>query len=926
MVRRPASAQTASAGVTQTRHAVETGMRWIFREQPFEDYGIDAHIEVVDDETVLGRLVALQIKAGRSYFDSPAAGGGWWFRDDAMHFKYWLDFSIPVVIVLVDLEDRLCYWQLVTESTVEKSNGSQWKLRVPETHLLDGSAVQPLRDAAVKGIRQARREPGAPVTTFAAADLEVHSALAGADVLPEYIVRAHDRELDELVANAMGSAARSACKVLIGGSCTGKTRALYEALHRRGTDPGRASLAEAGWRVWPEVNPLPPRRFLDELKHVGPRTIVWLNEAQRYLRDPGADVRTEIATALLELIADDSRAPVLVLGTLWPEHWQELTHRPETAEADRFAAARRLLNGNYLRVPESFTNAEVTMARQSGNPLLTAAASRVTGTAITQELAGTPDLLQRYETASAASQAVVHAVMDARRFGHGEWFPETFLAAIARCYLTGADRQSTDDDPSWFGAAVANLIVPGPASGPVLHRNLLGYRLDDFLDETGRVQRRFEFPPAEFWTVVAETETHSDSKIQMADGAADRLRLRIAAHLYETAGSAAERLHELAEHFERWNVPDAAERLARLAANAGMPQALTSLARPGRRRSPKSKMALLRQAANLGDLEAFEWLVSLLEEAGEKESAESVAREATELGSWRATVSIAECRDFDSPDEAEQMIRDLPVEMRWDAMAALVDFRDSVDDFEGAEQLAMTLAGCGHLDALLGLADERQHRGDKEAARRLLARVPQPKTPEDTLRMALSHAWAGAHDAARELLAGLSGARHLDDQVAAIADAWPQLIRSLHDVLTALGERIAAHRLIDQTEQPRESMPSDGDDLPPDFAEEDEEVATAYATLAGFHARRGEFEEAEPLAMAASELGNSTGLVTLGQELLQRGDHATAERLALCAINTPEWSPLSGSPAAGRTLAEARGDESLLVWGLEADGTTAKPW
>ncbi|MEU2043464.1 DUF4365 domain-containing protein [Nocardia niwae] len=244
MVRRPASAQTASAGVTQTRHAVETGMRWIFREQPFEDYGIDAHIEVVDDETVLGRLVALQIKAGRSYFDSPAAGGGWWFRDDAMHFKYWLDFSIPVVIVLVDLEDRLCYWQLVTESTVEKSNGSQWKLRVPETHLLDGSAVQPLRDAAVKGIRQARREPGAPVTTFAAADLEVHSALAGADVLPEYIVRAHDRELDELVANAMGSAARSACKVLIGGSCTGKTRALYEALHRRGTDPGRASLAE----------------------------------------------------------------------------------------------------------------------------------------------------------------------------------------------------------------------------------------------------------------------------------------------------------------------------------------------------------------------------------------------------------------------------------------------------------------------------------------------------------------------------------------------------------------------------------------------------------------------------------------------------------------------------------------------------------
>jgi hypothetical protein len=257
-------------------------MRWLFREQPFEDYGIDAHIEAVDDETVLGRLVALQIKSGRSYFDSPA-DHGWWFRDKAAHFEYWLDFSIPVV----DLDSGLCHWQLVSESTVEKSGGSQWKLRVPKAHVLDGSAVRPLRDAAEQGVRRPRRPLGSPVSAFSAADLEVHSAEPGTDVLPEYIIRAHDRVLDELVAGAVGPSGRSGCTVLVGGSCTGKTRALYEALHRRGTGPGMTSLAEAGWRVWPEVNPLPPKRFLDELGRVGPRTIVWLNEAQRYLRDPG---------------------------------------------------------------------------------------------------------------------------------------------------------------------------------------------------------------------------------------------------------------------------------------------------------------------------------------------------------------------------------------------------------------------------------------------------------------------------------------------------------------------------------------------------------------------------------------------------------------------------------------------------------------
>ena len=902
-------------------------MGWLFREQPFEDYGIDAHIEVVDDETVLGRLVALQIKTGRSYFGSSADEGGWWFRDKAAHFEYWLDFSIPVVVVLVDLDGGLCYWQLVTESTVEKSDGGQWKLRVPETHRLDGSAVQPLRGVAESGVRRDRRRLGALVATFSAADLEVHSTLPGSDVLAEYIVRDHDHALDELFAKAVGPLARSGFKILVGGSCTGKTRALFEVLHRPGTDPDAVSLAEAEWRVWPEVNPLPPKRFLDELRQVGPRTIVWLNEAQRYLRDPSADIRTGIATALLELLADDNRGPVLVLGTLWPEHWQQLTRTPGNAETDRFTAARRLLDGNYLRVPETFTNAEVTVAQQSGDRLLVVAASRLTGTEVTQQLAGAPDLLQRYETAGTASRAVVHAAMDARRLGHGEWFSETFLRAAACCYLTGADRRSADEDPSWFESAIADLVVPGQASGPVLHQNLLGFRLDDFLDQEGRVLRRFEFPPAEFWTVVAESEISTDSRIQMAEGAAARFRLRIAANLYEAAGTAGEYLRSLSSDCAFRGAVDTAERFARLAAEASVPQALTFLAHYGRGRGfgRRRVVSLLRAAVEFGDLDAFEWLASDLEDAGDKEGAESVAREALARGSWTATVSIAERRDFDFRDEAEKLIYDLPEEMRWDALAAFVMSRESVDDFEGAEELAMTLADSGHLDALLDLADDRQERAGKEAARLLLARAPHPETPEDTLRVALSHARAGAHDDARRWLAKISGVNQLDDQITIIIDAWPHLSTSLLDVLTALDERGAAHHLVERISQPRESAPSDDSDSWPDLAESDDEVAEAFATLSGYYARRGEFEQADSLAAAASALGNSTGLVTLSQELLQRGDSTTAERLALWAVNMSESSAFPGLGPAG-VLAEARRDESLLAWGLEADGTAAKPW
>lgn len=64
-MRRKPSARVASAGVTHTRMAIEDELRWLFREQPTEDHGIDAHAEVVDGEDVSGKLLALQIKGGR---------------------------------------------------------------------------------------------------------------------------------------------------------------------------------------------------------------------------------------------------------------------------------------------------------------------------------------------------------------------------------------------------------------------------------------------------------------------------------------------------------------------------------------------------------------------------------------------------------------------------------------------------------------------------------------------------------------------------------------------------------------------------------------------------------------------------------------------------------------------------------------------
>jgi hypothetical protein len=145
-MQRPPSAQTERLGVAETQLAV-VGLGWVFREQPVEDTGIDAHVEVVDHGHATGKLLALQIKSGESWFREPCPGG-WWFRPDDNHVRYWTDHSLPVAVVLWHPQTSRCHWQLVNEQTLEATSTGGRKLLVPEAQVLDETAIGPLRAAA----------------------------------------------------------------------------------------------------------------------------------------------------------------------------------------------------------------------------------------------------------------------------------------------------------------------------------------------------------------------------------------------------------------------------------------------------------------------------------------------------------------------------------------------------------------------------------------------------------------------------------------------------------------------------------------------------------------------------------------------------------------------------------------------------------
>jgi hypothetical protein len=89
---------------------------WIFREQPKHDLGIDAHIEVVESGISKGQLFGVQIKTG--HFNR-SRNGDLVLYLDREHRSYWLNYSIPVLFTLYEVETEQFYWQVIDITTVK---------------------------------------------------------------------------------------------------------------------------------------------------------------------------------------------------------------------------------------------------------------------------------------------------------------------------------------------------------------------------------------------------------------------------------------------------------------------------------------------------------------------------------------------------------------------------------------------------------------------------------------------------------------------------------------------------------------------------------------------------------------------------------------------------------------------------------------
>lgn len=124
--------ETERIGVSAIESIAARELKWIFREQMIADMGIDAHLELVEDGHPTGKLIGLQIKTGPGNFT---------VKDDVLvyygsveHREYWLNHSLPVIIIAHLPDTGETCWAHVSEENIEITPKA-WKIEIQRENI-----------------------------------------------------------------------------------------------------------------------------------------------------------------------------------------------------------------------------------------------------------------------------------------------------------------------------------------------------------------------------------------------------------------------------------------------------------------------------------------------------------------------------------------------------------------------------------------------------------------------------------------------------------------------------------------------------------------------------------------------------------------------------------------------------------------------
>jgi len=697
-----------------------------------------------------------------------------------------------------------------------------------------GSASSPIALAAE------RPPPGAVLVSEAVPQrLGVHPAIvvqgASEDEPPAYIEREIDSGDGGLRGRLAEAARRGGFLLVVGGSSVGKTRSAYEAV--------RAVLPD-----WWLVHPADPGEVAALRDRPPSRTVLWLDEIQRYL-DGQQGLTAGVMRALL-----NARDPVVIVATMWADTYTGYTVLPEPGEVDRYGRERELLDlARVIRISPDFTEAETARANAAAaaGDLRLQVALATSGYGLTQILAAAPLLVARWEDAKTAAPyawAVLTAALDMARLGVRTPLSTELLSAAAADYCTGQQQANAPGD--WLEQALeyATRKLHGAAAplSPVSAgmTKIAGYTVADYLlQHCVRLRRTDTIPPSTWDGLLDQIQDPGDAR-RLASSAVCRLLYRYAIPLYHRAIDAGDK--------------DAAWPLADLLVRCGALDELRAWADDGNKHAAERLAEVLaehgdldelRARAKAGDTHALHRLIDLLAERGD----------VYELGAWA-----------DAGDEhaAERLATVLAERGDLDQLRARADAGDE----RAAERLAAVLAVRGDLDQLRIRAEA----GDTDALLRLTNLLVQRGEFDIAIQILRRQADNGVDYAARRLARLLAEHGNLDELRARASIGDIVAIRLLARLLAergeldeaidilrvpaAAGDVSAARRLIKLLAQR-----GDVDELRARADAGDERAAERLATVL---AERGDLDELR----ARAEVGDPDAAYSLANVLAQRGD------------------------------------------------------
>lgn len=684
-------------------------------------------------------------------------------------------------------------------------------------------------------MRRSLRDPPRLVRSWSEEALGVHPAVAGTTdedasfVLPTYIPRAHDHRLREALRTATAGT-EVALLLVRGGSCTGKTRTMAEALHAiPQLDP------------WMLAKPVTTASALQLLRSgaVDQHTVLWLDDAHKLLQDATGET---LAAALLSRLNSGGQGPALILATIWDDAFAELTAAPPVPSLsdDRYHDRRALLRrARCIDVPAAFTDdaLRALAVAGAGDPALSTAIATAPLGKVAQTLAAALPLQDRYVSALhppyCYARALTTAAMDAARLGWAAPLPEKFLVAAADGYLDEEQRSTAHDQ--WFPQALAiaceKVHRVAAALEPVPRTSGMGrqpgvWQLTDYLDHYGRSSRQRDCPPASFWDAAVTHLESAEGLMALADSAFHRWRLRHAVRLLNKAAKVG-----------------GSEPLLKLSLIAAFMGA--------------DRRATLLRAAERGSVEAL-W--QLMDDADD-ETKTHVLTFLVRIGNTLAMHKLARHRQDEGDGEAAIALYQLAADAGdTDAQRIIASHYRQAGDKQREESSLRDALAAGDGYAAFPLALLLEQAGDWEGAERLLREVAHAGAPEALISLAWRHADAGAWRSVEDVLqeAAELGA----------AQTWLHLA----EMYEQTGHTGLAMNVYRQTAE-------NGD-------------TDAMLMLADNLKSAGDRPQAEQWYQRAADMGNTAGLQALVLLRLGDDDIQEARRLAVLAADAGDSSSI----------------------------------